>query len=192
MKIKQLVFAAVAAFALNHSADAQNIIGVGEPAGTTRNDTYIAAGFEFYAPAGGTTINAMGFWDQNGDGLLKAHTVSLFKYDPTLSGAPYFGSGYDLVKTVTVPAGTVAPLVNGYRWVGFPTLAIPNNGQGGGYYAILATEVQDTWANTIGTAPYLNPSIGTVSGQGLLHADQPYTVLSSQARIFGDSNPNDG
>ncbi len=60
-ELKQLVFAAIAAFALNQSANAQNTIGVGVPSGTTRNDTYIAAGFEFYAPAGGTTINALGF-----------------------------------------------------------------------------------------------------------------------------------
>ena len=187
MKIKQLVFAAIAVIALNHSASAQNIIGVGVPTGTTRNDTYIAAGFEFFAPAGGTTINALGFWDANGTGLLKAHTVSIFQYDPGFDP-----SGYALVATATIPAGTVGTLVNGYRWVGIPTTVLPNNGQGGGYYAIMATQDQDTWANNIGSAPYLNPSIGTVSGQGLLDAGRPYTVLSSQAILNGTGNINDG
>src|SRR5260370_15020458 len=187
MKIKQHVFVAISAFALNQSASAQNIIGVGVPAGSTRKDTYIGAGFEFYAPAGGTTINALGFWDANGTGLLTAHTVSIFKYDPGFNG-----SGYDLVATATIPAGTNAPLINGYRWVGIPTLNLPNNGQGGGYYAILATQDQDTWANSIGTAPYMNPSIGTVSGQGLFDPGRPYTVLSSQAIINGTGNPNQG
>lgn len=187
MKIKYLVVAAVAAFALYQSASAQNTIGVGVPTGTTRNDTYIAAGFEFYAPGGGTTINALGFWDANGTGLLVAHTVSIFSYDNAFNP-----SGYALVATATIPAGTVAPLINGYRWVGIPTLNLPNNGQGGGYYAVLATQDQDTWANTIGSAPYMNPSIGTVSGQALLDPAQPYTVLSSQAIINGTGNPNDG
>jgi hypothetical protein len=58
VKIKHLLFAAITALSLAHRANAQNTIGVGVPAGTTRNDTYVAAGFEFYAPAGvGTTIN---------------------------------------------------------------------------------------------------------------------------------------
>src|SRR6266481_3928821 len=186
-KVKQLVFAAIAVFAFNEGANAQNTIGVGVPTGTTRNDTYIAAGFEFYAPVGGTTIDALGFWDATGTGLLVAHTVSIFRYDNVFNP-----SGYDLVATATIPAGTVAPLINGYRWVGIPTLTLPNNGQGGGYYAILATQDQDTWANSIGSAPYLNPSIGTVSGQGLLNPGRPYTVISSQAIINGTGNPNDG
>lgn len=187
MKTQYVVLAAIAAFTLNHSARAQNTIAVGVPTGTTRNDTYIAAGFEFYAPAGGTTINALGFWDATGTGLLVAHTVSIFKYDSAFNP-----SGYDLVATATIPAGTVAPLINGYRWVGIPTLNLPNTGQGGGYYAILATQDQDTWANNIGSAPYMNPAIGTVSGEGLLNPNQPYTVLSSQAIINGTGNPNDG
>ena len=60
MKIKHGLFAAIAAFALAEGASAQNTIGVGVPTGSTRNDTYIAAGFEFYAPTAGTTINALG------------------------------------------------------------------------------------------------------------------------------------
>ena len=186
MKIKPLVFAAVVAFALNHGANAQNIIGVGVPAGATRNDTYIAAGFEFYAPhTSGTTINALGFWDANGTGLLAAHTVSIFKY----SGS---GSTYNLLISATIPAGTVAPLINGYRWVGIPTTVLPDNGQGGGYYAILANQAQDTWASSIGSAPYLNPSIGTISGFGRINGGQTYSVLSSTLPIAGDGNPNDG
>jgi len=187
MNTKTASFIAIAVIALDPGADAQNTIGVGVPTGTTRNDTYIAAGFEFYAPAGGTTINALGFWDANGTGLLVAHTVSIFRYDNAFDP-----SGYALVATATIPAGTVAQLISGYRWVGIPSTALPNNGQGGGYYAILATQDQDTWANTIGSAPYLNPAIGTVSGQGLLDAGRPYTVLSSLAIINGTGNPNNG
>jgi hypothetical protein len=188
MNVKNVIGAVLAALSLSHiSMEAQNTIGVGVPTGTSRNDTYIAAGFEFFAPAGGTTINALGFWDANGTGLLTAHTVSIFKYD-----SAFDPSGYALVATATIPSGTTAPLINGYRWVGIPTLTLPNNGQGGGYYAILATQNQDAWATGIGSAPYLNPSIGTISGEGLLSPGGPYTVLSSQVIINGTANPNDG
>jgi len=175
------------AAALSVAQAQTNVIGVGVPTGTTRNDTYIAAGFEFYAPATGTTINALGFWDANGTGLLKAHTVSIFSYDNAFDP-----SGYALVATATIPAGTVAQLIDGYRWVGIPTLNLPNNGQGGGYYAILATQDQDIWADNIGSAPYLNPAIGTVSGQGLFDPNRAYTVSSTLAIINGTGNPNDG
>jgi hypothetical protein len=186
MNIKHITFAAITVFALNHIAGAQNIIGVGVPTGSTRNDTYVGAGFEFYAPASvGTTINALGFWDANGTGLLEAHQVSIFKY----AG---IGSSYDLVVTATIPAGTVAPFINGYRWVGIPTQALPDNGQGGGYYCIMATQGQDTWANNINPAPYLNPQIGTVSGYGILASDDGYTVLESPVNIHGTGNPGDG
>jgi hypothetical protein len=183
-KIKSGVFAALTAFALTQGASAQNIIGVGLPAGTTRNDAYTAAGYEFYAPVAGATINALGFWDAGGTGLLATHTVSVFQY----AG----GSSYNLVVTGTIPAGTNAPLIDGYRWVSIPTTVLPDNGQGGGYYAILATQQQDTWANTIGSAPYMNPSIGTVSGQGVINAGQADTVLSSSLAISGTGNANDG
>jgi len=189
MNVKKFVCAAVAAYSLSQTINAQDTIGVGVPTGTVRNDTYVGAGFEFYAPAGtGATINALGFWDQNGTGLLAAHTVSIFKYHPGILG----GSGYDLIATATVPAGTNAPLIDGYRWVGIPTLTLPDNGQGGGYYAILGTQAQDAWTTGINPPPYLNSSIGTISGQGLLDSGNPYTVLSTEAAISGDSTPGDG
>lgn len=162
-----------------------NIIGVGVPAGTTRADTYIGAGYEFYAPVAGSTINALGYWDASGTGLAASHTVSIYKY----AGS---GSSYNLLVTATIPAGTNAPLINGYRWVGIPTTALPNIGQGGGYYAILAVHSQDTWANSIGTAPYLSPSIGTISGQGLIGNATSFTVFGSPIDIAGTGNPNQG
>jgi len=61
MNAKVFVCIALAAFSLSYRMDAQDTIGVGVPTGTIRNDSYIAAGFEFFAPASGTTINALGF-----------------------------------------------------------------------------------------------------------------------------------
>jgi len=161
-----------------------NVIGVGAPTGTTRNDSYPGAGFEFYTPLTGSSINALGYWDASGTGLLAPHTVSIYKY----AGS---GSSYNRVLTATIPAGTAAPLINGYRWVGIPTTTLTNIGQGGGYYVILADHSMDTWANTIGSAPYLNPAIGTVSGQGLIPINGT-TILTATMNINGTGNPNNG
>lgn len=180
MKIRTLVFAATAALALHQGASAQNIIGVTAPTGTTRSDTYSGAGYEFYAPSGsGTTINALGFWDQNGTGLLAAHRVSLYQYN---------GANYTLIATVIVPPGTSSPLINGYRWVGIPSLALPDNGQGGGYYAILAEQNVDAWTDgSGGGAPVMNSAIGTISGHGLTSGASNLAV--PVRNITGDGNP---
>ncbi|HTJ00195.1 MAG TPA: immunoglobulin domain-containing protein [Dongiaceae bacterium] len=162
-----------------------NIIAVGEPTGATRNDTYVAAGFEFYAPVAGTKINALGYWDATGSGLLAPHTVTVFKYAGT-------GSSYHQVISATIPAGTSAPLVNGYRWVSIPETDLPNIGQGGGYYAVLAVHSQDYWANSIGAAPYMDPALGTVSGQGLIGNNTTFTVFGDPIDINGTGNPNEG
>jgi len=183
MKIRNLVFAAVAAFTLSQSANADNI-AVGVSTGPTRNDPNMAMGYEFYTP-NGATINALGFWDASGNGLLAAHTVSLFHYN---------GAGYTLLATVTVPAGTVAPLNNNYRWVGIPTLTLTDHNKGGGYYAILATQQQDTWATTpFAAGQYMNPLIGSVSGYGYIPSGSAYTLLSSTIpALNGDLNAEDG
>lgn len=182
MKIRSLVLAATAAFALHQSASAQNIIGVTAPTGTTRTDTYSAAGYEFYAPAGtGTSINALGFWDANGTGLLAAHRVSLYQYN---------GANYSLIATAIVPPGTGAPLINGYRWVGIPTVALPDNGQGGGYYALLTGQNVDAWTDGAGGgAPTMDPAIGTLSGHGL-SASSSQNIANSPISIIGNGDPS--
>lgn len=182
MKFKGLVCAIIAGLTLNQGLNAQSLIGVSAPTGTTRSDTYSAAGYEFYAPSGtGTTINALGFWDQNGTGLLAAHTVSLFQYN---------GANYSLLATVTVPSGTNAPLINGYRWVGIPTLNLPDNGQGGGYYAILAAQNVDAWTDgTGGGAPVMNSAIGTISGKALTSSSSA-NITTSPINIVGNASPS--
>jgi hypothetical protein len=165
MKINQLPLAGVIAFALNMAAMAQSQAGIeGAPTGTTRNDSYEwGAGFGFYTPSGvGTTINALGFWDQSGTGLQEAHTVALYQY----SGS---GSSYNLMDSVTVQAGTVDPLIDGYRWVSIGNLALPDIGQGGNYYIILASQGGDTWTTMSGQT--LNPAIGTFSSGALIDND---------------------
>lgn len=161
MRIKHLLSVGVGVFALNVVAMAQSNLAIeGAPTGATRNDTYEwGAGFGFYVPSGGTTINSLGFWDENGTGLLADHIVALYQY----SGS---GSSYNLLASATVQAGTVDPLVDGYRWVNIGDLALPNNGQGGNYYVILASQGGDTWTTLSGQT--LNPAIGTFSSGALI------------------------
>src|SRR4051812_6006637 len=51
-------------------------------------------------------VNWLGYYDQNGDGLANSHLVTL--WDNSTQG---------ILASATVPAGTAAPLINGYRWV---------------------------------------------------------------------------
>ena len=133
--------------------------GLGEPSGAARTDNYPGAGFGFYAPTTGTTINRLGFWDQGGDGLLTSHQVGLYRYN---------GSGYDSIALVTIPAGTSATLENGYRWVTLPDLFLDNNGQNADYYLLLATQGSDTWTDGLYTGTPMNPSIGTTASRALI------------------------
>jgi len=178
MKIKYLLSAAVAVFAINLVAMAQDEIGVGIPGGTLRNDDYQwGAGFGFYTPSGtGSTINALGFWDQNGTGLLAAHTVDLYGFN---------GNNYSLLASATVQAGSVDPLIDGYRWVSIPTLSLPDIGQNADYYVILASQGGgDNWTDwTSGLT--MNPAIGTVTGNGALIGD-------NSGQNLGDSPVNLG
>src|SRR6476660_2232455 len=50
-------------------------------------------------------VNWLGYYDANGDGLANSHVVTLWD-----------NSTLGIIATATVPAGTAAPLVNGYRW----------------------------------------------------------------------------
>jgi len=186
MKTKLILSAALAVFALDLAAMAQSTVAInGAPTGTTRSDTYEwGAGFGFYVPAGvGTTINSLGFWDQNGTGLDASHIVALYQY----SGS---GSAYNLLDSVTVQAGTVDPLVDGYRWVNIGNLALPDNGQGGNYYVVLASQGGDTWTSMSGQT--LNPAIGTFSSGALIDnnsgEDLSPTPPSSFAYVDGGNS----
>ena len=185
MKLRYAILTTVTAFTLNHAAIGQTIFGVGEPTGTIRHDNYVhGAGFEFYTPSGtGTAINSLGYWDQGGDGLMADHTVSIYAY----AGS---GSAYNLLATVTIPAGTGNTLLGGYRWASIGNIILPDNGQNGGYYAILASHSSlDPWTDGIGGSPILNPLIGTISGYGLIDELSGQTITQTSVNLVGNGNP---
>lgn len=79
-------------------------------------------------------VNWLGYYDKDGDGLANSHVVSLW-------------DGATMIASVTVPAGTEAPLVNGYRW---SPLASKVGLSYGHWYVIGAqTDGVDTWGDLI-------------------------------------------
>jgi len=81
-------------------------------------------------------VNWLGYYDQNGDGLANSHVVTL--WDNSTQG---------IIATATVPAGTAAPLVNGYRWAQLSSTVTLNYGS---YYVIGAqTDGVDLWGDII-------------------------------------------
>jgi Immunoglobulin I-set domain len=140
------------------AAQAQTNIAVGVPLPADyRSDTYPLAGWAFAAPAGSsTTINALGYLDATGTGLLTSHVVAIYRYDG--------GSPYALVTKATIPAGTVAPLINGYRWISIPATNLVDNGQGGHYYLCVANHDQDTWSSVINSPNAFDSSFGSFVG----------------------------
>lgn len=80
-------------------------------------------------------VNYLGYYDEGGDGLANSHTVSLWDAS----------NGNALLATVTVPAGTAAPLVDGFRWV---ELSSTVNMTYNNYYIIDAyADGVDTWGD---------------------------------------------
>jgi len=95
-------------------------------------------------------VNYLGYYDQNGDGLANNHLVSLWD-----------NSTQTIVASATVPAGTAAPLVNGFRWVQLPSTVTLNYGS---YYVIGAhTDGVDLWGDFISNNSPDNGNNGQIS-----------------------------
>ena len=95
-------------------------------------------------------VNYLGYYDQNGDGLANNHLVSLWD-----------NNTQTIIASATVPAGTAAPLVNGYRWVQLPSTITLNYGS---YYVIGAhTDGVDLWGDFISNNSPDNGNNGQIS-----------------------------
>jgi len=93
------------------------------------------------AGASGETVNYLGFYDAGGDGLANSHTMAL--WETGWNGQ----SSRGLLAEITVPAGTSAPLIGGYRWVQLPSTItlVPNE-----YYLLNANvDGVDLWGDSI-------------------------------------------
>src|SRR5882762_4625928 len=95
-------------------------------------------------------VNWLGYYDQNGDGLANSHVVTLWD-----------NSTLGVIATATVPAGTAAPLLNGYRWVQLASTVTLNYGS---YYVIGAqTDGVDLWGDLIANNSPDNGNNGQIS-----------------------------
>ena len=81
-------------------------------------------------------VNWLGYYDSNGDGLASSHLITLWD-----------NSTQAIIASATVPAGTAAPLVGGYRWAQLSSTIQLNYGS---YYVIGAqTDGVDMWGDII-------------------------------------------
>jgi hypothetical protein len=95
-------------------------------------------------------VNYLGYYDQNGDGLSSSHLITLWD-----------NSTQSIIASATVPAGTTAPLINGYRWV---QLSSPVTLNYGSYYVIGAhTDGTDLWGDIIANNSPDNGNNGQIS-----------------------------
>jgi hypothetical protein len=95
-------------------------------------------------------INWLGYYDHNGDGLANSHLITLWD-----------NSAQSIIASATVPAGSAAPLIGGYRWVqlGSTVTLNPNS-----YYVIGAsTDGVDLWGDLISNNSPDNGNNGQVS-----------------------------
>lgn len=61
-------------------------------------------------------ITQLGVYDSNGDGLVNSHPIGLWRNIDNIHG--------ELLDSAIVPAGTDAPLIDGYRWVSISPIKI--------------------------------------------------------------------
>ena len=95
-------------------------------------------------------INWLGYYDHNGDGLANSHVITLWD-----------NNTQSIIASGTVPAGSAAPLIDGYRWVqlGSTVTLNPNS-----YYVIGAsTDGVDLWGDLISNNSPDNGNNGQVS-----------------------------
>ncbi|HEX4265844.1 MAG TPA: autotransporter-associated beta strand repeat-containing protein [Verrucomicrobiae bacterium] len=110
---RRIVFSLALLLSLAAAAGAQTIAYFADPVatsfgGASGNPPALNIGNTFHVTGAGITVFQLGAFDWQGDGLATAHTVTLF-------------SNQVAIASVTVPAGTAAPLVNGFRLAPLPS-----------------------------------------------------------------------
>jgi len=95
-------------------------------------------------------VNYLGYADPTGAALVNSHVVTLWDNS---SGA--------VIASATVPAGTAAPLIDGFRWVQLSSTVTLNYGS---YYVIGAqTYGVDLWGDLINNTAVDNGNNGQIS-----------------------------
>jgi autotransporter-associated beta strand protein len=117
------------------------------------NGGLLNIGRQMTVTGGGIEVFQLGFFDYQGDGLATAHTVTLFN------------SAATPIASVTVPAGTAAPLINAFRFAPLGTpLYLP-----AGNYSLLAYQMNSSDPYGNGNAPGFNGGGNVSPGAGVYH-----------------------
>ena len=110
-------------------------------------------------------VGSLGFYDAEDPGLLSSHEVGIF--DATSRA---------LLVRGTIPAGTAAPLYNGFRWLPIPSVTLP----AGSY--VIAAVLPGTGASSfdpfmaLATDPVLIPGV-VLNGKALSGAASPAALV---------------
>ena len=110
-------------------------------------------GIPFTVGSQAVSVSALGFFDESGDGLLKAHTVGIFTLGQTLLGS------------VVVPSGTSAALHDGTRWMALGT-SITLDANTGYMLAYTESGTSDDMVNIATLAQVTIDPLFSLSGTG--------------------------
>ena len=137
--------------------------------GAANNGPGLNIGNTFSVSGSGITVLQLGAFNLGGDGLNAAHTVTLFDADTQTA-----------LGSVTVPAGTVAPLVNGYRFVSLGSpLYLP-----AGNYAVVAYQMN---GNVPANDPYGDNGEGFNGSANLNDGGGIYSFTTSPSPAYPTS-----
>ncbi len=140
-------------------------------------------GQEFTVTGSSINVRDLGVWDFGANGLATTHVVSLFALNK-LGLQP--GAGATLISggSVTVPAGSAAPLDSGFRFATLPQPVVLEPGN----YAVVAYGMSDSGD------PYGDGGNVPYSGSGVSHGGfSPFEFGDATSPTFpnaGDQNPH--
>ena len=126
-------------------------------------------------------VGNLGFYDAEDPGLLSSHEVGIF--DATSRA---------LLVSGTIPAGSSAPLYNGFRWISIPYVALP----AGSY--VIAAVMPGTGASSFdpfvaqASDPVLAPGV-VLDGRSLSGAASPVALVfpdTDETSFAGFYGPN--
>jgi hypothetical protein len=144
-------------------------------------------GNQFTVGAADVSINALGVWDQGGNGLVLSHDVGLWN------------SAGALVASATVPAGTSGVLDDAYRYVTLGSNVTLLAGQQYRVAALFQTvddPFNDPWDPDGDGNPFGSPAVGdgvaVIAGGGVATVDGDYFAASGvlvEPVNFGGGTP---
>ena len=159
-----LVAAVLVAAASSQPASAQaQVTGLTGWSGSGLSAVDNNFGFEFSTTLP-IRITELGFYDVAGDGLAAAHAVGIWD-----------ASTQNLLVSATVPAGSVAPLDGGYRYVSVSPTDLP-----AGNYIVSAVTTGDAWLTNL-VSPTMSSPLSYVAGRSLFPVETAALVFPNQA-----------